>query len=164
MDYSRQVGPRDHRPACVLFKEWVVTSLSLGLDRQDAADEPHTPVSRTSSGLLSRTISGAGGVLESQASVTMNELFAADVSFEPSLPVLPLPLFQPNDVKQIGKLYSLVRKLPQLIHYYLRQHVFPTTMNFQSLKVSACGHELGSSILFGKRVGFSGTPSQVSLY
>ena len=34
-------------------------------------------------------------------------------------------------------------------------------MNFQKLKVSACGHELGSSLLFGSRVGFSGTPSNL---
>ena len=34
-------------------------------------------------------------------------------------------------------------------------------MNFQKLKVSACGHELGSSILFGARIGFSGTPSNL---
>jgi hypothetical protein len=34
-------------------------------------------------------------------------------------------------------------------------------MNFQSLKVSAAGHELGSSILFAKRIGFSGTPSNL---
>ena len=48
-----------------------------------------------------------------------------------------------------------------MIHYYLRHHVFPACMNFQRLKISACGHELGSSLLFGKRVGFSGTPSNL---
>jgi hypothetical protein len=34
-------------------------------------------------------------------------------------------------------------------------------MNFQHMKISACGHELGSSILFGSRIGFSGTPSNL---
>jgi hypothetical protein len=29
------------------------------------------------------------------------------------------------------------------------------------LKISACGHELGSDILFGRRIGFSGTPSNL---
>jgi hypothetical protein len=28
---------------------------------------------------------------------------------------------------------------------------------YQHLKITACGHELGSSILFGRRIGFSGT-------
>lgn len=34
-------------------------------------------------------------------------------------------------------------------------------MNFQQLKISACGHELGSSMLFKNRIGFSGTPSNL---
>jgi len=34
-------------------------------------------------------------------------------------------------------------------------------MNFQKLKVSASGHELGSSLLFKRRIGFSGTPSNL---
>lgn len=34
-------------------------------------------------------------------------------------------------------------------------------MNFQATKVSASGHELGSNILFSKRIGFSGTPSNL---
>ncbi|KAH3756032.1 nxn protein [Pelomyxa schiedti] len=75
--------------------------------------------------------------------------------------ILPLALFQPNDPKQMTQLYALVRRLPQLIHYYLCQHVFPACMNFQLLKVSACGHELGSNLLFGRRIGFSGTPSNL---
>ena len=32
-------------------------------------------------------------------------------------------------------------------------------MEFQRTKISACGHELASNILFEHRVGFSGTPS-----
>ena len=65
-----------------------------------------------------------------------------------SLAVLPLPLFQPTDPVQLNRLFGLVRKLPELLHYFLRNHIFPKTMNFQKLKVSACG-ELGSSLLFG---------------
>ena len=33
--------------------------------------------------------------------------------------------------------------------------------SFCTWKVSACGHELGSRLLFGRRIGFSGTPSQI---
>lgn len=75
--------------------------------------------------------------------------------------ILPLSLFQPNDPKQLHALYQLTKKIPQVVHYYLRQHVFPSCMNFQELKVSACGHELGSNMLFCKRIGFSGTPSNL---
>ena len=56
---------------------------------------------------------------------------------------------------------KLIGDLPEVVHYYLRHLVFPDTMKFQRLKISACGHELGSDILFGRRVGFSGTPSNL---
>ena len=78
-----------------------------------------------------------------------------------SIPVLPLPLFQPTDPQQLSRLYGLTKKLPQVIHYFLCNHIFPKTMNFQRLKVSACGHALGSSILFKTRLAFSGTPSNL---
>ena len=77
------------------------------------------------------------------------------------LPVVPLPLFQVQDSTQLRSLHERIRKLPDVIHYYLTQHVFPATMNFQKLKISASGHELGSSLLFQKRIGFSGTPSNL---
>ena len=62
------------------------------------------------------------------------------------------------DLLQVNK---LIGDLPEVVHYYLRHLVFPDTMKFQRLKISACGHELGSDILFGRRVGFSGTPSNL---
>jgi hypothetical protein len=49
--------------------------------------------------------------------------------------ILPLSLFQPGDKKQLRALYRLVRNLPELIIYYLRQHVFPSCLNFQATKV-----------------------------
>ncbi|KAL3658013.1 hypothetical protein V7S43_017055 [Phytophthora oleae] len=114
-DFSRQLGPRDQRPACAMFREWVRTGLAaLSLDKQDAS----------------------GGVL-------------------------PLPLFQLRDSAQVDRLHFLVAKLAGVVYYYVRQHVFPSCMNFQKLKISACGHELGSNSLFAKRIGFSGTPSNL---
>mmetsp|Transcript_34135 Transcript_34135/g.89813 ORF Transcript_34135/g.89813 Transcript_34135/m.89813 type:complete len:1087 (-) Transcript_34135:500-3760(-) len=75
--------------------------------------------------------------------------------------VLPLALFQPNDPVQLDRLADAIATLPDSVHYYLRQHIFPALMNFQETKISACGHDLGSSILFGSRIGFSGTPSNL---
>jgi len=75
--------------------------------------------------------------------------------------VLPLALFQPNDPAQLSRLHGVLSTHPPATHYYLRQHIFPALMNFQATKISACGHELGSSILFGTRIGFSGTPSNL---
>eukprot|EP00048_Salpingoeca_helianthica_P023358 m.23852 g.23852 ORF g.23852 m.23852 type:complete len:4219 (+) comp8583_c1_seq1:2019-14675(+) len=99
-------------------------------------------------------------------------LEAAAASARPSSPgptrsrpvtVLPLPLFQPGDPVQLSTLHNMVRRVPSVIMYYLRQHVFPSTMRTQSLKVSACGVDLGSSLLFGRaRLGFSGTPNNLT--
>ncbi|TDH74318.1 hypothetical protein CCR75_003035 [Bremia lactucae] len=75
--------------------------------------------------------------------------------------VLPLPLFQLHDSAQVSRLHLLIAKLASLVHYYVRQHIFPSCMNFQKLKITACGHELGSNSLFAKRIGFSGTPSNL---
>ncbi|KAL4139988.1 hypothetical protein PRNP1_015417 [Phytophthora ramorum] len=114
-DFSRQLGPRDQRPACAMFREWVRIGLAaLSSEKQEAS----------------------GGVL-------------------------PLPLFQLRDSAQVGRLHFLVAKLAGVVYYYVRQHVFPSCMNFQKLKISACGHELGSNSLFAKRIGFSGTPSNL---
>jgi hypothetical protein len=110
-DYSRQVGPRDQRPASLLFNFWLSIAKQEGLPGANA--------------------------------------------------ILPLSLLQPNNPKQLNQLYTLLRQIPQVVHYYLRQHIFPACMNFQKLKISASGHELGSSLLFNKRIGFSGTPSNL---
>eukprot|EP00516_Mucochytrium_quahogii_P008420 CAMPEP_0203758104 /NCGR_PEP_ID=MMETSP0098-20131031/10854_1 /ASSEMBLY_ACC=CAM_ASM_000208 /TAXON_ID=96639 /ORGANISM=" , Strain NY0313808BC1" /LENGTH=3866 /DNA_ID=CAMNT_0050650355 /DNA_START=244 /DNA_END=11840 /DNA_ORIENTATION=- len=108
-DFTRQIGPRDQRPASRIFRGWL----------EHAAKDDEV------------------------------------------LPVLPLPLFQVNDRKQLERLFQILCKETQVIIYYLKQHVFPACMNFQSIKISACGHELGSSMLFKKRIGFSGTPSNL---
>ncbi|KAI9918712.1 hypothetical protein PsorP6_012156 [Peronosclerospora sorghi] len=114
-DFSRQLGPRDQRPSCVMFREWVHTGLcALSSEAQETC----------------------GGVL-------------------------PLPLFQLHDSTQLARLHFLLAKLAAVVYYYVRQHVFPSCMNFQKLKLSACGHELGSNALFAKRIGFSGTPSNL---
>jgi hypothetical protein len=165
-DMSRQVGPRDQRPASALFQRWIALARQAAAAEEDAglARSPsrggrtppgspgrgggrspgRSPGRSSSRGELSPRGSGGGG-FESAANSA----------------VLPLALFQPNDPLQMTRLFSLLRKLPDLIHFYLCQHVFPATMNFQHMKISACGHELGSSILFDRRIGFSGTPSNL---
>lgn len=50
---------------------------------------------------------------------------------------------------------------PSPAKYLLTEAVFPRTMKYQTLKLSACGQELGSDMVFGARIGFSGTPSDL---
>ena len=75
--------------------------------------------------------------------------------------VVPLWLLKQSNEEQMTKLYELLRKLPACIHWLLEQVLFPSFMQHQLLKLSASGQELGGSMLFGRRIGFSGTPSDL---
>lgn len=133
-DFARQAGPRDHRPASRLFAKW----LELSSSNATTSTNNHAPSSSTTTTTSSSTsLSGAGAA------------------------VLPLALFEPSDSRQLDRLCARIARLPELAYYYLRQHVFPATMNFQAAKLSACGHALGSKLLFSRRLGFSGTPSNL---
>ena len=59
------------------------------------------------------------------------------------------------------ELLFALRDLPATIHHLLENVVFPSFMQHQLLKLSASGQELGGSMLFGRRLGFSGTPSDL---
>jgi len=139
-DYSRQSGPRELRPASRRYNEWMTLAFSIARSRATEG---------TSLG------SSSGALLFGTAGST----HASDAVSHTG--VVPLGQLQVLDPVQLRGVWSLIRRLPDAIHYNLAQRVFPTTMNFQQLKVSACGHELGSDILFAKRIGFSGTPSNL---
>jgi thiol-disulfide isomerase/thioredoxin len=75
--------------------------------------------------------------------------------------VVSLRLLKQSSKEQILELYFLLRKLPDLIHWYLNEFIFPTHMRFQHTKISASGQDIGGNMLFPRRVGFSGTPSDL---
>lgn len=52
-------------------------------------------------------------------------------------------------------------KLPDVIHWYLNEFIFPAYMRHQVIKLSSSGQELGGDMLFSRRIGFSGTPSDL---
>ena len=65
--------------------------------------------------------------------------------------IMDLELFQLADSKQLRKIRELLAFEADVIHYYLRQIVFPKTMQQQRIKITASGQELGSDMLFGRR-------------
>lgn len=75
--------------------------------------------------------------------------------------ILPLKLLKQANTVEIAKLFKSIRKTAEVIHFYLTESLFPTFMKHQNIKLSASGQELGGSILFDRRVGFSGTPSDL---
>ena len=178
-DYSRQVGNKSERPACILFEQWKAMGRGRIMqerlrtaknDAQDARDAAEGESKGESKGNDSKGDGSKGA----GAGLYASEAAAAEAAAKACLPleandkiqrvgldVLTLPLFQPDDDSQLQRLSDLISGVPEAIEYYLRQHVFPDCMNFQTLKISACGHALGSEMLFGTRIGFSGTPSSL---
>jgi len=75
--------------------------------------------------------------------------------------IVPLRLLKRSNEEMMNKLYKLFVKLPDLIHWYLNDFIFPAYMRHQVIKLSASGQELGGDALFGRRIGFSGTPSDL---
>ncbi|CAN0404007.1 unnamed protein product, partial [Discosporangium mesarthrocarpum] len=73
----------------------------------------------------------------------------------------PLQLVDLRDDEMVNTLYWLLRKLPQAIEYYLDSLVFPETMEHRGLKLAANGQDVGGSMLFDVKLGFSGTPSDL---
>merc|ERR1719399_2814024 len=55
----------------------------------------------------------------------------------------------------------LLSKSPEVVVHYLNKLVFPAVMKHRSVKLQASGVDLGSDLLFGTRLGFSGTPSDL---
>ena len=75
--------------------------------------------------------------------------------------IWPLHLLDLKDEQHMSVTYDLLHKLPSVIYYYLHNFVFPLTMEHHHDKVSASGQDLGGDMLFGRRLGFSGTPSDL---
>lgn len=61
----------------------------------------------------------------------------------------------------MDKLYNLITLEPLVVHHYLQKTIFPLHMRSQRMKISASGQAVGGDMLVGKRVGFSGTPSDL---
>jgi len=75
--------------------------------------------------------------------------------------VVQLKFFQKSNAEQMEKLRKLWNLEPLVLHYYLVKFIFPEHMRCQRLKLSASGQSVGGDMLVGRRVGFSGTPSDL---
>ena len=75
--------------------------------------------------------------------------------------VVQLKFLQKSNQEQMDKLYALLKLEPSVVHDYLQKSIFPVHMRSQRMKISASGQTVGGDMLVGKRVGFSGTPSDL---
>ena len=108
-----------------------------------------------------------GGPVEQRKSYVLFEGWVAaarsiaERAGTPMPPLLPLNLVQPRDAQQLEALHEHLGCVPGVALFYLSKLVFPLTMKVQAIKISASGQELGSQTVFGTRIGFSGTPSDL---
>ena len=75
--------------------------------------------------------------------------------------VLSLELFQVDDPRQLQSAKKVLGMLPDMIVYYLSSNVFGQVLLHCKSKLSASGLDVGGEMLFGTRLGFSGTPSDL---
>lgn len=132
-----EFGPYHKRPASLKYKGWVEEAGGNVRGPREGEDEPEDPEAAFFKAPMGR-IGGRG-----------------------SDDIWPLHLLDLKDDQHMSVTYNLLRRIPQVIQYYLDTFVFPLTMEHHHEKVSASGQDLGGEMLFSRRVGFSGTPSDL---
>ena len=101
-------------------------------------------------------VEAAGGTVRGTVD-TQAEVVEVDETRE----VVPLRLLKRSNLEQMEKLFALIRKTPDVVHWYLTEIIFPEFMRNQDTKITATGQAVGGDMLFSCRIGFSGTPSDL---
>ena len=103
----------------------------------------------------------AGGRVRGYRTTILKDPPPQNKSHEDFDDIWPLELVDMKDEAMVDTLYLLLHSLPHAVEKYLNGHIFPDTMEFQKRKLSASGQDLGGTMLFPRRLGFSGTPSNL---
>lgn len=145
----KEEGPWATRKSAMRYARWVrVAGGCIRGDGQGGAIP----------GLMGDIFNFEGGAIESAESVSA--LSFNDPSVE-KVEVVSLRLLKRSNDNQMKKLYELIYKLPEAIHFYLENFIFPNYMDNKITKLSAAGQDLGGEMMFSRRIGFSGTPSDL---
>eukprot|EP00939_MAST-03C_sp_MAST-3C-sp1_P001539 g1539.t1 len=132
----REPGAFRERPSWLLFDQWIQSArlaADLGAKENDKKGDDSSGSSSSSKGA---------------PAIAATEVYSLD-------------LFQPSETEQIESAHGLLSRLPEVVHYYLTRHVFKRVMRHQSMKLQASGVDLGGDVLFGTRLGFSGTANDL---
>ena len=159
--FDKEIGPYKRRKSSVTYEKWVVAAggrikggFAASAATASASSSPET-ASAANGG------AGGGGDLHGQGGNDHDDVAAAAAAYEQVGEVVPLRLLRRSNNDQMAKLFALLRQSPGAIHWYLEQFVFPEFMRHQKIKLSASGQEVGGDLLFPRRIGFSGTPSDL---
>ena len=166
---SAEKGPYAERPTAIVFSKWVANAgEALAKELKDAKDEYTTKRAKFRA---REAIEGAelpDGDDGEEITVTIlaglkNKI--VDLDFRGGqcqlLKERDLDKIHLHEDSQIKLLHDVLHKSPEVVVHYLRAHVFPRVMEHQHFKLQASGVDLGSDMLFGTRLGFSGTPSNL---
>lgn len=154
----QEPGAIVERPSRRLFDSWLADG-NCGYDRERVGATSTVGIG-AGSGAAGGAGAGAGaGALSLTGSASRGG--PARGTVVEAADVLPLELIQVEDEAQMTGLLLLVRKNPRIISHWLQHHVFPRVLRYQRTKLTASGQDLGSDLLFGLRLGFSGTPSEL---
>jgi thiol-disulfide isomerase/thioredoxin len=131
--FEKEIGPFRQRKSAILHQTWVVA---------------------------------AGGVIKGKIKETKDKVNVENVSPEAAAAaddkiMVPLWLLKASNDEQMAGLFALLKRHPATIHWYLEQIIFPTFMQHQIVKISSSGTDVGGDIIFQRRIGFSGTPSDL---
>lgn len=157
----KELGPWKLRKSAIRYSRWV--RAAGGSIRGES--KLVQPGQSKSNDLMADTIPSSGpSLMRSVSNLSdFNDDIAVAASAAPVEPVevVSLRLLKRSNEQQMKKLYDLICKLPEAIHYYLENFIFPNYMDSKITKLSAAGQELGGEMLFSRRIGFSGTPSDL---
>ncbi|KAK1937540.1 hypothetical protein X943_002698 [Babesia divergens] len=139
---------------------------------QQFYEEPGHLCDRESYKTFNRWVLSAGGRLrESKRKSTLQYHYLCDITDEHVInpaeyvdrasDIWTLDVVNVYDEEQLEVLYNLLKNDGLVIEYFLCNVLFPAAMEHTTLQLTASAMELGSSMLFPIRLGFSGTPSQL---
>ena len=162
-EFSHEIGPARDRASSLRYEAWVCAAGGRirGLDMakviaQAATTTPgvtRAPVQASSAASVAAAASPSLGSNPQGGSSSEEE--------KEDLEVVQLKFLQKSNAEQMGKLRELWNGEPLVLHHYLTKFIFPEHMRTQRSKLSASGQSVGGDMLVGRRVGFSGTPSDL---
>ena len=138
--FAAEKGPHAERPKQILFRRWILASRSALLKQRETLNEAKGRKFEE----IQRGIEAC------------NELYNSG-----SDDCIHLDRIHLDEDSQVERLHDALGKSAPVIVHYLHETVFPKVMQHQNYKLAASGVDLGSDMLFGTRLGFSGTPSNL---
>ena len=165
--FDKEIGPYKRRKSSVMYEGWVLAAggaikggFAAKAAREQRGGEADAAAAAAAaaggSPPASPSTGGGGG-----GGGGGRRVAAAAAAYEKEGEVVPLRLLKRSNADQMAKLYALLKRSPAAIHWYLEQFIFPEYMRHQKVKLSASGQEVGGDLLFPRRIGFSGTPSDL---